>query len=142
MYQHKIKKSTHDWAKVNLVTKTRRGRAFDEMVCSNCGMKGRRYDFANVTISGNYKQENVDFCPEAEPFDVPKSVKVTHCFAHGRQFENMKPGSVHEVVTPPDGYKNDHTGVWVMGVGEPIKLLTEEYETESEYIFGDDDERN
>jgi|GEM_PF-2237788 len=31
------------------------------------------------------------------------------------------------LVTPPDGYKDDFKGVWVMGVGEPVKVLVGEY---------------
>jgi hypothetical protein len=127
MYQSDIKTAQHDWEKQNLVTIGKGGKMFDQMVCRNCGMKGRRYGFTTVEVSGSYKRESVYLCPKAKPIVVPERVKVTRCTAAGEQFSNLTPESVHDVVTPPDGYKNDHTGVWVMGVGEPVKLLTNEF---------------
>ena len=127
MYQSNIKTSQHVWEKQNLVTVNRRGKMFDEMVCQNCGMKGRRYGFETVEVSESYKIESVNFCPKAQKLEAPKIVKVTFCNAHGRVFENITPNSIHAVVEPPKGYKNDHTGVWVMGVGEPVKLITGEF---------------
>lgn len=128
MYSSNIKTSQHDWEKKNLVTLNSRGRMFDKVVCKNCGMKGRRYGFETVEVSSNYKIQNVHNCPKATVKEVPKKVKVTICTASGNAFLNLQPGSEHEVITPPNGYKNDHTGVWVMGVGEPVKLLTSEFE--------------
>lgn len=127
MYQSNIETSQHDWEKQNLVTISRRGKMFDEMVCANCGMKGRRYGFESVEVSENYKFENVHLCPKAKPVEIPEKVRVTNCTALGKAFENLTPNSIHEIVTPPSGYKNDHTGVWVMGVGEPVKLLSNEF---------------
>lgn len=127
MYQSNIKTSQHVWEKQNLVTVNRRGKMFDEMVCKNCKMKGRRFGFESVEVSENYKFENVHLCPKAEPIEIPEKVKVTNCTASGKAFENLTPNSIHEIVTPPSGYKNDHTGVWVMGVGEPVKLLSNEF---------------
>lgn len=66
-------------------------------------------------------------CPKAAATSVPVEIKIDFCHANGPQFRNLRPGSIHRVVTPPDGYKNDHTGMWVMGVGEPVKVLTEEF---------------
>lgn len=128
MYQSNIKESRHDWEKKNLVTINRKGRMFDEMVCRNCGMKGRRYGFESVEVSEAYNPKNVDLCPKAPAVVPPKIVKVTMCQAQGKIFANLTPGSIHELVTPPDGYSHDHRGVWVMGVGEPVKLLKGEYE--------------
>jgi len=127
MYQSNIKTSQHKWDKKNLVTIGRGGRMFDEMVCINCGMKGKRYGFDTVEVSENYKIDNAHFCPKALPVELPKKVKVTQCTAQGKAFANLIPESVHEVVIPPYNYKNDHTGVWVMGVGEPVKLMPNEY---------------
>ncbi len=127
MYQSNIKTSQHVWEKKNLVTVNSRGRMFDEMVCKYCGMKGRRYGFENVEVRENYKIENVNLCPKAPKKEIAQKVKVTRCTAHGKAFANLLPDSIHEVVTPPDGYKNDHTGVWVMGIGEPVKLLANEF---------------
>lgn len=127
MYQSNIKTSQHVWEKQNLVTVNRRGKMFDEMVCKNCKMKGQRFGFESVEVSENYKFENVHLCPNAEPIEIPEKVKVTNCTASGKAFGNLTPNSIHEIVAPPSGYKNDHTGVWVMGVGEPVKLLSNEF---------------
>jgi len=127
MHHSNIKTSQHDWEKKNLVTIGKRGRMYDEVVCKNCGMKGRRYDFESVEISENYKSKNVYLCPKAKPAEIPKRIKITICNAFGKAFSNLSSGSIHDVVTPPKGYKNDHTGVWVMGVGEPVKLVTGEF---------------
>lgn len=89
-------------------------------------MKGKIFNFSTVEVSEKYKIESVKLCPKAE-LRIPKKVKVTLCLAFSEKFSNLKPGSIHEVVTPPEGYENDHTGVWVMGVGETVKLLADEY---------------
>ena len=127
MYQSVIKTSGHVWEKQNLVTINSRGKMYDQMVCKNCGMKGRRYGFTAVEVSENYKFENVHRCPKAKAIKLPEKVKVIRCTANGKAFSNLLPDTIHEVVTPPNGYKNDHTGVWVMGVEEPVKLLTGEF---------------
>jgi hypothetical protein len=127
MYQANIKTSQHVWEKQNLITLSKNGRMFDEMLCKNCGMKGRRYNFEFVEVSETYKYENVHSCPKATQPDIPKKIEVINCRAVGKAFKNLEPGTIHDVVTPPTGYKNDHTGVWVMGVSEPVKLLTGEF---------------
>jgi len=127
MYQSNIKTSQHVWEKQNLVTVRRRGKMFDEMVCKNCKMKGRRHGFEVVSVSESYKSENVDLCPKAKTIELPKQVKVAQCSAFGKAFANLTPNSIHVIIAPPNGYKNDHTGVWVMGVGESVKLLPNEY---------------
>lgn len=127
MHQSNIKSSQHNWSKKNLVTKMGRKGGYDEMVCSNCGMKGRRYGFETVEVAETYKLENVNLCPKAKPSTIPKKIKVVKCGAFGKQFENLIPESTHDVIEAPKPYKNDHTGVWVMGVGEPVKLLNGEF---------------
>lgn len=127
MYQSNIKTSGHTWEKQNLVTITSKGKMYDKMICKNCGMKGIRYGFTSVEVSEKYKFENVNRCPKAEHVSVPKMVRVIKCTAFGKQFSNILPDTIHDVVNPPQGYKNDHTGIWVMGVGEPVKLVTGEF---------------
>lgn len=127
MYQSDIKTSGHVWSKQNLVTLNRRGKMFDEMLCENCGMKGRRYGFVSVEVSESYKLENVRLCPKAKPTEVPQRVKVIKCNAQGGAFSNITPDSVHKVITAPIGHNNDRYGVWVMGNGEPVKLLINEF---------------
>lgn len=127
MYQSNIKTSQHKWEKKNLVTVNSRGRMFDQMVCEYCGMNGRRYGFESVEVSENYKLENVHLCPKAPQKEIPQKIKVIRCVAYGKVFSNLLPNSEHEVINPPKPYKNDHSGVWVMGFGEPVKLLTGEF---------------
>lgn len=127
MYKSNIRESGHVWHKQNLVTIVANGRMYDEMVCSNCGMKGKRVDIEHVDVSEAYKLKDIKDCPKRRPVEVPKKVKIVNCTANGEKFENLTPGSVHSVVEPPEGYENDLKGLWVMGVGEPVKLLNGEF---------------
>lgn len=127
MYRIILRESNHTWAKSNLVTITTGKKPYDAMHCEKCGIKGRRYNLAEIMIDGRYNEDKVMSCPFAKASNKPKRVKVTHCAAVGSQFENLVDGSEHDVIAPPIGYKNDHKGVWVMGVGEPVKLLNNEY---------------
>jgi hypothetical protein len=58
-----------------------------------------------------------------------KRIRIKYCTAFGEAFGNLTHGSEHDVIKPPAHYKNDKKGVWVMGVGEPVKVLNGEYET-------------
>ena len=127
MHQSNIKTSQHVWQKQNLITVCSKGRTFDKMVCEKCKMKGRRYGFEVVEVSESYKFENAHLCSKAEPIELPKQVRVSRCTAVGESFSNLTANSIHDIVLPPKGYKNDRTGVWVMGVGEPVKLLSGEF---------------
>lgn len=52
-------------------------------------------------------------------------VRITeHFHAFGPEFNNIKPGQIHEVVQ--EGSKA-LPGVWIMGVTEPVRLLKGEY---------------
>lgn len=130
MHKIPLKGSNHTWGKSNLVTITTGKKPYDEMYCEKCGIKGKRYNLAEVVINGRYSKDKVMSCPHAEASDtdnIPKRVRVTHCNAFGEKFKNLTSDSEHDVVTPPSGYNNDHTGVWVMGIGEPVKMLAGEY---------------
>ncbi|MBO6225848.1 MAG: hypothetical protein J6N72_10460 [Psychrobacter sp.] len=128
MYTIILKDSNHTWIKKNLITiTTGPGRSHDEMYCEKCGIKGKRYNLAELEVDKRYKKEKVLSCPYAALDAIPKIIKVTECRAYGSTFANIKNGNEYEVVTPPDGFANDSSGVWVMGVGEPVKLLANEY---------------
>jgi len=58
--------------------------------------------------------------------DGVKRIQVTHCHAFGKQFENLKKDSIHELVNPPEGYEQGDRGYWVQGVGEPVLVLHNE----------------
>lgn len=129
MQKSDINTSQHIWIKQNLVTISKSGKMYDEMKCSLCGMKGKRYGFTHVEVLNKYKEENVHLCPKAKPIETPKKIKVIHCGAAGEVFSNLKPNSIHEVIPTPKEYLNSKLhDVWVMGVGYPVKLLSDEYE--------------
>lgn len=127
MYNIDIKKAQHEWDKQNLVTLRDRKGAYDAMICRNCGIKGKRRNLAFIEVSDNYSHNKVIKCKNAPDIEIPLTVRVKKCTAVGSAFSNMTPGSVHNVIEPPKPYKNDHSGVWVQGVGEPVKLLPEEF---------------
>jgi hypothetical protein len=59
---------------------------------------------------------------------IGRKIEIIQVNANGPQFANLTPGSVHEVIEPPLGGMNDVSGVWVMGVNEPVLVLFREYE--------------
>lgn len=124
----RLKNTNHDFEKQNLVTLKGRKGTYDLMKCKHCGMTGKRINIETVTVGNNYSFKNANDCPKAPKVNIEnKRIKVTFCTANGKAFSNLTPHSEHDIVTPPEGYKNDHTGVWVMGVGEPVKLLSDEF---------------
>lgn len=128
MYNVDIKESRHKWVKKNLVTISKNGKNYDEVECSECGMKGKRYGFTTVQIPETYKRENAFLCKNATDIVLPKRVRIIHCNANGRAFDNLTDWSYHNVIDPPKEHKNDAKGVWVMGNGEPVKILNNEFE--------------
>jgi hypothetical protein len=50
-------------------------------------------------------------------------IKIIQCTAWGPIFANLTPGSIHKVIEPPKHHKPDKYGVWVQGIGEPVKVL-------------------
>ena len=117
-----INESDHDFEKLNLVTLKGGG---DLLKCKNCGMKGKTKDINGLYVNGNYK--NPQFCKAVKTDTSKKRIKITFCTANGKVFKNLKPDSIHETVSPPPPYKEDKSGVWVMGVGEPVKVLNNEF---------------
>lgn len=113
----------HHWKKQNLTTERDRKGMFDEYKCSCCGIKGKSYTFGFIEVSGRYKAEKLRKCK-----GVMKSTKIRiiHCSAHGSQFTNLKDGSIHTIIAPPEGYDNKR-GEWVMGLDEPVLVLNNEF---------------
>lgn len=122
-----IKSGLHNWEKQNLITIKGRGGMYDELKCSHCGMKGRTYQLGLVRVSNSYKAENINLCPKAEESKTPQRIEVIYCSANNPAFSNITPKSQHDIVEPPKGESNYYRGVWVMGVGEPVKLLYGEF---------------
>ena len=127
MYNISLKEGSHNWEKQNLVTIIKGGKSYDEMKCSGCGMQGKTHRLTNIILKGSYSVSGVRRCKAAGKFEVPSRIRITNCVAHGEQFANLVNDSEHDVVAPPESYNNDEDGVWVMGVGESVKVLNNEY---------------
>lgn len=129
MYYVSLEFGGHDWQKQNLVTVTNgRRQSYDLYKCSGCGIMGKSYQLGHITLKATYSRANINVCRGRKNEAPPETVQVTFCNAYGKEFKNLTPGSQHKVIEPPKGYSNDVTGVWVMGVTEPVKLLATEYE--------------
>ena len=117
--------TNHTFEKVNLTTIKSKGRLYDLLKCSQCGLTGKRYGISeDITIDGRASYSKINSCPKAETSD---KIKIINCRASGNAFSNITPGSIHEVITPPKGYKQYDKGVWVYGNGEPVKVLFDEF---------------
>lgn len=128
MYNISIDKSTHSWKKKNLITLPSNKGGYDILICANCGMRGKTYTLGVIQLKGSYSFANVKDCPKAPKTDKPKAgrVKITRCNAMGKVFENLTDGSEHDIVDTPEG-EHSRDGVWIMGVGVPVKVLDGEY---------------
>ena len=114
----------HDWEKVNQVGKESRRGIYDVFRCKHCGLTGKSYSLGLLEIAERDRKKAA-MCKGARKL-AKSYVKVIRCAAYGKVFGNLKPGSIHKVVPPPDGEKNSR-GEWVMGVGEPVLLLFGEF---------------
>lgn len=116
----------HDFHKVNLVSEKGGG---DTYRCS-CGLEGKRNTLSPIlNVTG--KAELFIKCPNAkakEPVTI-KRVRISNFKGNSPAFANLINGTEHDVVECPKEYKSKYgSDVWVMGVGEPIRLLNGEYE--------------
>lgn len=124
MKSFKLSYGGHTWEKQNIVTKpSKRRGGYDEYKCKCCGIKGRSYCLGYIEIP----EGSVHKMSQCRGMRKSKFVKVTHCRAYGGVFANLTDDSIHEIVTPPAGEKNDR-GEWVMGKGEPVLLLYGEFQ--------------
>lgn len=122
MKQVPMSYGNHNWMKQNLTTVVRGKSMYDEYMCSNCGIKGKSYKLGIIDIPERYKEK----IAKCKGLQRTKQIKVTHCKAVGAQFANLKDGSIHTIINPPYEYDNKR-GEWVMGVGEPVLVLTNEF---------------
>lgn len=112
----------HCWEKTNLVT--REGKEmYDTYQCRKCGLKAKMVSFGELLISERSRKK-FESCIEMKR---ASQIRIIDCCAVGPQFANLTPGSIHDIINPPAGYDNKG-GVWVMGVGEPVKVLLREFE--------------
>jgi hypothetical protein len=105
--------------------------SYDLYKCKNCGIEGKRYGFSDFLIlNENCSPSKIEKC-DGRIINIPtfygRKIQITKCYAQGKAFENLIPDSFHRVISAPSPYKDDSNGVWVMGVGEPVKILNQEY---------------
>lgn len=121
-----MNQTTHRFEKLNLVGIASKKGDYDQLKCSYCGLSGRSYKLGVIEVRP--EKRAVPICPKAPKMDLPKQIRITKCHGNGPQFRNLAPDSVHDLVEPPPGYSHDPMGVWVQGVGEPVKVLFDEFE--------------
>jgi len=124
-----MQRTNHKLGKQNLVTLKDIHGFYDEYKCALCDIRGKRYGVSSfLMVDGRLSVSKIHSCPKAE---LPERIRITMCDAFGDHFANITPDSVHDVVPAPKG-QNNKGGVWVMGSGEPVKVLFGEFTTEEE----------
>lgn len=128
MYTIDLNDNPHNFEKLNLVTEL---SGHDTLKCTKCGIKGKTTSLSTMQVKGSYSEEKVINCvfteTELRNNNVGKRIKITFCTASGEIFSNLTPNSEHIIIRTPDNQKADSKGVWVMGVGEPVKVLNNEF---------------
>lgn len=122
-YNINLSEGGHTWEKQNLVTIATKNNSHDILKCKYCGIQGKTTSLSTIRLKGSYSHDKVYNCPNNKK---ASKIQITQCGAVGEYFANLIPGSIHEVIAPPEDYKNDK-GTWVMGVGEPVKVLPNEF---------------
>ena len=112
----------HDWKKVNLIGICGRKGVYDLYKCTKCGLEAKSYSFGVLQL----QEKNLKKLRQCSVQPTPKRIQIIECRACGSQFQNLLPGSVHDIIIPPPG-QNNLNGEWVMGVGEPVKVLFKEF---------------
>lgn len=112
----------HSWEKTNLVTREGK-QLYDTYQCRLCGLKAKIVSFGVLQISDRSRKK-FELCSGRKR---ATQIRIIECVAVGSQFANLIPGSIHDIIDPPAGYDNKG-GQWVMGVGEPVKVLFSEFE--------------
>lgn len=115
----------HQWEKQNLVTLGQK-KSYDLYKCKRCGITGKVYTLGYITIKEADVKKMQKCLDKGHKKSTFKQIRVVNCRAVGPQFQNMIPGSIHNIVPPPSGQSSER-GEWVMGAGEPILLLAGEY---------------
>lgn len=58
---------------------------------------------------------------------IGRKIQITQCWVIGWQHNKLYPNTVHTVITPKAGERNDETGVWVQGTDRPVKVHKDEF---------------
>jgi hypothetical protein len=103
---------------------------FNTYRCSNCGIEGKQYtdEKAVIIVSKNYPAKMISNCPIEPKEFVGLKIKITEVWSLGSQWNNIKKDTIHMIVPSPQGKINGDRGVWVKGVGEPVKIFFDEFE--------------
>ncbi len=127
MKRVKIEQTEHEFSKQNLVGIQGRRGIYDVLKCKNCGIQGKSYKLGTIEFVKSFPESKLYKC-KAIKHKKPVKIKITECLAMGALFANITPGSIHDVVNAPAGEPDNLLGVWVMGVGKPVKILSGEFE--------------
>jgi len=124
-----LNQTEHKFEKENLVTLK---EGYDLLRCSICGLKAKRRGISEIVeIDGRVSNERIRKCSGVKENEyIGRKIKITQCTAVGNAFSNITPNSIHEIIKPPGEYVNGDRGVWVMGNGEPVKVLFDEFNYE------------
>lgn len=114
-----------NWSKKNLMTLRRGKKLYDEYEHVS-GVVGKRYYMDSYIELTDREYDKFSAWMKANNH-VGATIVITNCRACGKQFENLLKDSIHTVIPAPEGEKEDSIGVWVMGVGEPVKVLNGEF---------------
>ncbi len=84
-----------------------------------------------VLRANEFEQEHLNvICRTTEEYKkTGRKIEIRGFQGFSREFVNLKEGSIHEVIETPKRYEHKvlQSGVWVMGVTEPVLVLTREY---------------
>lgn len=117
-----LNQSTHNFEKQNLITIS--GTKPHDILKCKCGVYGKSYRLGQITVANKF-QKRLFKCPLNKK--VLEKIKIKKCTAFGDHFANITPGSIHQVIPAPPPNKDDGLGVWVNGVGAPVKVMNEEF---------------
>ena len=126
MIYQSLETGGHTWEKQNLVTITSGKKPYDIFRCK-CGARGKSYELGMINIDGRTGRKKAKLCPIKSQRSPKGRVRITVCTAVGPAFSNLTPGSVHELIEPPND-RSDRSEYWVMGIGEPVRILPGEFE--------------
>ena len=126
----------HKWEKQNLMTISSKKGGYDIYKCKNCGLKGKMFKLGIIEnlspvskISDRCLKEIIDL--DDDRFSVGNEVKITFFNGVNNDWINIKPGTIHKIVKPPEEeklkYPNTAESVWVMGLTKPVRLLFNEF---------------
>lgn len=130
MYTIYLNDTPHEFEKQNIVTITTVKGSHDVLKCSLCGIQGKTTSLSTVGMKGSYSKNKIENCIKTKKNSQEaegKKIQITKCNAFGKHFMNLTPGSEHSVVKCPEEYTEDSKSIWVMGVGEPVKILNNEF---------------